>query len=317
MAAKRGSVIDVREECQTGKCGVCKKAVMKADKGIMCDLCETWFHCKCQDMADDTYKLMNQDKIHFYCGGCDKVVGKILKALTDMNVRQDKMEEKITKIESELFKQVNDKNVVKKKDMEEEMRKVRLELKEVRDSVKGDSSLVLRDEERIEKLHKEVGEMRMNVREEVEEKLEIERRKRNLVIHGVPETDAEQDIDTFAEIIGEGLHMDFDRHIETLMRIGRLVEGKPRPLRVVVKTLDGRKEILARAKNLKDNDKFKRMFISPDLTRKQQEADRDLRNNLKRIREEGETEAKIKFGRIVKNMRGGREEVLYQPVRQM
>src|SRR5664279_3695907 len=228
MAAKRGSVIDVREECQTGKCGVCKKAVMKADKGIMCDLCETWFHCKCQDMVDDTYKLMNQDKIHFYFGGCDKVVGKILKALTDMNVRQDKMEETLTKIESELFKQGNDKNVVKKKDMEEEMRKVRLELKEVRDSVKGDSSLVLRDEERIEKLHKEVGEMRMNVREAVEEKLEIERRKRNLVIHGVPETDAEQDIDTFAEIIGEGLHMDFDRHIETLMRIGRLVEGKKR-----------------------------------------------------------------------------------------
>ena len=87
------------------------------------------------------------------------------------------------------------------------------------------------------------------------------------------------------------------------MRVGRLIEGKLRPVRVVIKSLDGKREILARAKHLKEHDKFKRMFISPDLTRKQQEVDKTLRVELKRLREGGEPEAKIKAGKIVKNLR--------------
>jgi hypothetical protein len=29
------------------------------------------------------YKLIGQDKIHFYCGRCDKAAGKILKTVSD------------------------------------------------------------------------------------------------------------------------------------------------------------------------------------------------------------------------------------------
>jgi hypothetical protein len=79
------------------------------------------------------------------------------------------------------------------------------------------------------------------VKEDVEEALEIERRKMNLVIHGVPETDAEQDIGQIEEILASGLHMDFDRHVEKVMRIGKPDENKPRPIRLVIKTLDGKK----------------------------------------------------------------------------
>jgi hypothetical protein len=45
-----------------------KKVV--AAKGIQCELCDLWFHCKCENIVEDTYKLMNQDKIHFYFGRC-------------------------------------------------------------------------------------------------------------------------------------------------------------------------------------------------------------------------------------------------------
>ena len=101
--------------------------------------------------------------------------------------------------------------------------------------------------------------------------------------------------------------------IATIMRIGRLDDNKPRPIRLVVKTMDGKKQILSRAKDLRDVEKFKRMFISPDLTRKQQTVDKELRTELKKIREQGEVSAKIKYGKIIKNVRGEREEVLYQP----
>jgi hypothetical protein len=45
--------------------------------------------------------------------------------------------------------------------------------------------------------------------------------------------------------------------------------------------LEGKKEVLATAKWLKEAEKYKKMFISPDSTRNQQEKDRELRRQLK------------------------------------
>ena len=166
----------------------------------------------------------------------------------------------------------------------------------------------------LKKLEKEVNDIKtvmdsqvrktvMVVKEDVEEALEIERRKINLVFHGVPETDAEHDIELVAEILGTGLHMDFG--VLSRYRMGKLDESKPRPLRIVVKSLDGKKEILSRAKDLKNVENFKRMSILPDLTRKQQKVDKELRTKLKKFREQGESTAKIKYGKIVKNVSAG------------
>jgi hypothetical protein len=52
-------------------------------------------------------------------------------------------------------------------------------------------------------------------------------------------------------MMDEVLHMDFTRNVDKVERIGRLVEGRVRPLRVMLKRLEGKKEILARAKLLK------------------------------------------------------------------
>jgi len=84
------------------------------------------------------------------------------------------------------------------------------------------------------------------------------------VIHGVPEVDAEYDIGVISEILGTGLHMDFDRHVASVMRISKLDENRPRPIRLIIKSMDGMKQILARAKDLKEVEEYKRMFISPD-----------------------------------------------------
>jgi len=75
------------------KCGGCKKNVAATDNGVMCEVCECWFHSKCQNITDDTYKLLNQERIRFFCSSCDKAVGRILKALVEVIVRQDKLEQ--------------------------------------------------------------------------------------------------------------------------------------------------------------------------------------------------------------------------------
>jgi hypothetical protein len=81
----------------------------------------------------------------------------------------------------------------------------------------------------------------------------------------------------------------------------------------MLKRIESRKEILVRAKELKDTTAYKKVFVTPDLTRKQQEKDKELRDQLRRFRDGGESTARIKFGKIVKNGEGGREVVLYQP----
>ena len=75
--------------------------------------------------------------------------------------------------------------------------------------------------------------------------------------------------------------------------------------------MDSKKEILSRAKDLKNVESFKRMFISPDLTRRQQRVDKELITELKKFREQGESTAKIKYGKIVKSV-SWREVVLFQ-----
>jgi hypothetical protein len=248
-------------------------------------------------------------------------VGKILKSVSELNLRQDKLEEKVDKVEEGL-NQIRGESLDQQKRMEVEINKVRDELQEIKTCNTGGSGEHTNEAE-LKKLQKDMQGMKVeiesavnnsvrNVKVDVEEALEIERRKCNLVIHGMPETDAEQDLGCVVEMMDEVLHMDFTRNVDKVERIGRLVEGKVRPLRVMLKRLEGKKEILARAKLLKEVEKFKKMFISPDLTRKQQEKDKELRSQLKLIRETGVMGARIKNGKVIKNETGGREIVLFQ-----
>lgn len=133
----------------------------------------------------------------------------------------------------------------------------------------------------IKRLQKDTGEKKVEiestanssvtyVRQNVEETLEIERWKCKLIIHRRLETDAEKDVECVVEIMNDSLHMDFTRHAVKMERIGRLVQSKPRPLRVMLVRLDAIKEILTRLKTLKDVEKLKKVS-SRNLSRKREE----------------------------------------------
>jgi hypothetical protein len=164
------------------------------------------------------------------------------------------------------------------------------------------------------------------VKEDVAEAMEIEKRRNNVVFHGVKENvvaledlgnielGKSPDQETAEEILRAGLRLDATRHVEEVLRIGRYVEGKTRPLRVKFKTVEARNEVLKRARDLKDTDQFKHVFIAPDLTRKQQTVDKDLREKVKTFRQEGHSNVKIKQGKVIKNEPGKEVVILYQPL---
>lgn len=93
------------------------------------------------------------------------------------------------------------------------------------------------------------------MKQDVEESLEIDKRKCNLVFHGVKESGPDSldkemmspDQDFVEEILKVGLHLDASRHMEKIQRIGKHSEGKTRLLRVKIRTFDARNEILKRA----------------------------------------------------------------------
>jgi hypothetical protein len=194
------------------------------DKGIQCEICELWFHCKCENVMEDTYKLMSQDKVHYYSGRCDKVVGKILKTVLEVQTRQKKLEEEFHRMQQDIDKR----NYVKQEQLEGVVPKIGKAMEEVRQSLKKEQSVVGKGEEEIQRLQSDMDviktglESQLNttmkeVKEDVEESTEIERRRQNLIIHGIPDEDAEKDVEMMIAMFGEGLKMDFERHVEKMV----------------------------------------------------------------------------------------------------
>ena len=153
------------------------------------------------------------------------------------------------------------------------------------------------------------------IQDDVVESLEIEKRRGTLIFHGVKESKQDDsashpdvknpDTLMIEEILRVRFKLDPSRHIEEVSRIGKYVDCKTRPIRIKVRSMDSKTELLRRAKELKDITEFKCIFISPDLTQKQQKVDKDLRDHLKKFRGEGQDNVRIKSGKVVKKRTGG------------
>lgn len=137
----------------------------------------------------------------------------------------------------------------------------------------------------------------------IEEASQRHIRRKNLIVAGLPEyTDgspkerSERDMTAIKAIATELGTMDLQPSGAT--RIGRINPPRPRLLRFKCSTFESKISVLKRSKNLRHSPNFKTVFIKPDLTKLQREADTALRDELKRRRESGERVI-IRRGRIV------------------
>ena len=101
------------------------------------------------------------------------------------------------------------------------------------------------------------------------------------------------------QIFREGVR-DGEYEIEKVIRLGKInTENKPRPLLVKLKNKIDKYRLLGKAKNLKYcRDELKKVIVAPDLTLKEREHDRKLRNELKQKREAGENNWFIHRGEL-------------------
>ena len=108
-----------------------------------------------------------------------------------------------------------------------------------------------------------------------------ELRERNVVVFGLEE-EAE-------EILSERVDEIFDElNVKPRFEAKRVGTKKPddlkRPVLIVMKSAAVAREVVAKASKLRESDKFRGVFISPDRTMEQRIAQRDLVAELKRRR---------------------------------
>src|SRR3989442_3584122 len=81
------------------KCKICDKIVGTENDGIACEICEKWFHIKCEGMSGVEYEfLMAHKSLHWYCDDCNKSVATTIKLFNSLKQKVDCMEEKLNKI---------------------------------------------------------------------------------------------------------------------------------------------------------------------------------------------------------------------------
>lgn len=135
--------------------------------------------------------------------------------------------------------------------------------------------------------------------------LDKEKRKLNIVIHNIPEPSGhtyaervEQDKATFKEMVKDAMHLSVN--VTRAYRVGRPANDKPRLLIISLENAEVKVDVLKLAPQLRAIEEWKNVYITPDLTWKEREEGRRLREELRRRTSEGEQNLIIRRGRVVK-----------------
>ena len=126
------------------KCGVCMKGVGENESGVLCELCEQWWHTGCAKTPEEVYKVLDKiPNLHWYCEICNNSASKMLKNVSFLNDKisqleielgkkaekedNEKLKERVTKIESMIVQQ--------RKDTEGSLREVQKNIEEMDQSL--------------------------------------------------------------------------------------------------------------------------------------------------------------------------------------
>ena len=286
MKIAKDSKLGLRGE----ECKICQDNVAENEKGINCDLCENWYHCKCIKMNDAIYKFYSKENQPWACSKCIE------------NKRE----------KNELYDLVM--NMMKNNEEEREERALMMSMmKKMCEQLSGLEKIM---EDKInKKLKKNENDLLIKVNEEMEESLEKFKRRKNLVIYGMIEKKCENekekceaDCMNIKKLLRE-LNMDI-KYFE-ISRLGKQnTKGKPRPIRIELNKESEKYEILRNAAKLRftENEDLKKVIINTDMSLKEREFQKVLREELKERRQAGERNIKIRKGRIVRTDEGGEEQ---------
>ena len=248
-------------------CGYCH-ATTSGTTSLQCDTCDKWYHEGCVDgMSKEKMELIKKTKelklaMIWNCDHCDQITKGILKNMSALTARVDKLETKVT---------------ANKKVGEENSEQV--------DMLKSRVSLL----EKEKKSNEGKSGSEQNVLQELNDR---EHRECNVVIHGLKEPSAdikawdkrrsedERMIQELLTVIGSGIEV--KDSLKFCSRMGKASTDSSRatmtrPLLVGFRRKDEKVKVLESAPKLATSDGWGAVRIVADLTRLQRKNDSDAK----------------------------------------
>ena len=99
-------------------CGHCKKLVKNDSPAMECEICNLWYHIKCQGItkAENEYikggsKKKSLSKLHWYCLTCDRIAINFMKTMANLITKYQILEDKVDNLEEKMKNKVDKEEV--------------------------------------------------------------------------------------------------------------------------------------------------------------------------------------------------------------
>ena len=303
------------------KCRSCQSTLKQKPKifeetSLRCDVCLNWFHANCAQLEKSKYDAISEHELHWFCSNCEIGAGGIFSLCSKLKAEITQLKQQVTnlsnsgntpnldaklqtmkqeiisEIKAETPKVTPENDALKIK--QQIVRELKAEIAPKKsvsawNSSSDDSATPDFRQIFSEQLNEQLSEdknIRKILREQANEDKEIEKIKSNLIISGIKETEGKDDLDAVKELISAELNIEAD--IASIERCGkkRPDNPQPRPIKLVMNDSANRKQILMKAKTLRDSsntDTQANVFIRPDQTRRQQEESKNLRDRRRQL----------------------------------
>ena len=287
---------DVNEEvtyvnkCRAEYCADCNKEVLDSHSAVSCDGCGLWHHTVCEQVPDEVYAFLcahRDPSLHWMCKKCTISFQQLFSSVLRIDDAQKRLEQKFDAMISKLEA-----------------------ANKVPDAIQEEAQKRFEDKLTQQLTHIEVKlDSKVLSREEKEEEDDKERRKCNVIIHGLKEptaTEAEdrrQEDCALAEELLHKLSCD-DVSVSHIVRLGAPpsdADSKSRPVKLEFASVDARNKILRNSKNLRreTHPDWRTVFLHPDLTPRERETRKQLVQELKDRKAAGEANLIIVNNKIV------------------
>lgn len=286
------------------KCIVCVKLVKSDDLGMQCEICELWAHAKCENISETEYTFLGKHKsLHWYCNECNKNVAKIVKVMSTVQAKVDKLDNDVTDIKKDVIRldQVNvsissELNIIKQelKDMKDAAKVTETKLEtaieaklvdgidkaldgKVEKMLPSWSSVVAQEvSTRFQEVNNDitrVKEVINDVKKNSDEEKDKELRSCNIIVYRSPEGENNQKDREFCFQLFTKLNVNISEgDIRSIFRIGKKDSGKGRPILIQFKEKSTKNIIMESLSKLKDTEeKFKNVSITHDMTKTERE----------------------------------------------
>ncbi len=270
-------------------CGRCRKMVVRGDEALMCEICENWFHIKCERVTKPQYKQQvakGKSNFHWFCDTCDILQSGVIKQMTLLKAEHSRFKERLDEIEECKASKEDLKAVEEKKADKDDMKNLEQRVTTLEGN-QGTSG--------IQSNHGPSTSGTDQAKEVIKEIKAQEERKLNVIIFNLAEGPGQDNQDKVkhdkeeVKEIGKICQASIKKDDITMAkRLGKKTDGSnPRPLLITLSNDEKKKALFMNLKKLQTApDKYKKISVRHDLTPKQQEDEKALREEAKKMEAE-------------------------------